>query len=95
MRLRISDPADRDLEDILLHGLRTYGERQASAYISGLRQELGWIAAWPLSSRLFDDVRPPVRRHVFGAHNVIYRVTDDEVLILRIFYHSADWQSLL
>ena len=95
MRLSISDPADQDLEDILYYGLRTYGERQATAYSLGLREELRWIADWPLTSRLFDEIRPPVRRHVYGAHNVIYRVTDEEVLIVRIFYHSVDWKSLL
>jgi toxin ParE1/3/4 len=95
MRLNITDPADRDLEDILYYGLRKYGERQATAYIESLRENLRWIAEWPHTSRLYEDIRPPVRRHVHGAHNVIYRVTEDEVLIVRIFYHSADWKKLL
>jgi len=84
-----------DLENIVVHGLRNFGERRAHAYASGLRDEFRWIADWPLTSRLFDEINPPVRRHVYGAHNVIYRVTDTEVVILRVFHHSVNWINYL
>lgn len=95
MRLRVTDPADRDVEDILEYGLRTYSERQAIAYASDLIDAFRWISNWPLTARLHDDIRPPVRLWPCGAHNVIYTVREDEVVILRIFHHSADWKKHL
>jgi plasmid stabilization system protein ParE len=68
MRLRISDDADRDFENILAHGLRTYGERPAYAFLAALRTEIGYIAEWPLAAELLDEIDPPVRRRVYGPY---------------------------
>jgi toxin ParE1/3/4 len=95
MRLRISDPADRDIKEIHAFGIRTYGERRADDYIGALLDQLRWLADWPLTSREQDDIRPPVRLCIFDAHNIIYDVHPDEIVILRIFHHSADWKQHL
>jgi len=36
-----------------------------------------------------------VRLLTYAAHNIFYDVTDDEVIILRVLYHSADWVHVL
>ena len=95
MRLRITDPADRDIHRIHEYGVEVYGVRTADKYIDMLGDELRWIAAWPHTSRLRDEVRPPVRLRPVMVHNVIYDANDEEVIILRIFHHSIDWQNEL
>jgi toxin ParE1/3/4 len=95
MRLKISDDADRDFENILAHGLRTYGERSAYAFPAALQKEIGYIAEWPLTAQLLDEIDPPVRRRIYGPYNIFYRVSEDKVLILRLFHHTADWTNQL
>ena len=95
MRLRITDPADRDLIELRRYGVRTYGERHADAYLLALHDEFRWIMDWPLTSREHSEVRPPVRLRVFGAHNILYKIAGDELAILRVLHHSADWINLL
>ena len=95
MRLRITDAADQDIKSIDHYGRRHYGDRQTIAYIARLFDDLEWIRDWPLTSRERNEVRPPVRVHPSSAHNILYAVQTDEVLILRVLHHSVNWIDLL
>jgi toxin ParE1/3/4 len=95
MQLEVSAEADHDIDIVLLSGIELYGEQSADRYVTGLVGELGRIAAWPFTSRLRDEVRPPIRLRPFRAHNIFYDVGTETVTIVRILHHSADWTHIL
>ena len=95
MRLEISDPADRDIKQLHAYGREKYGDRQADNYLSALLDQLEWLADWPLTSREHADIRPPIRLCSYDAHNIIYDVRANKVVILRIFHHSVEWRKHL
>jgi toxin ParE1/3/4 len=91
MRLRIAGPADRDIDEVLVFGRRVHGERQADGYLLGLLEYLDQVPLSPFAAQMREEASPPVRLRVYRAHNIIYDVTDDEVVILRILHHSVNW----
>lgn len=95
MRLNISDAARRDLHDLYAYGSEVYGERSARSYLDNLLRAMERLPDFPFAARIRTEVRPPVRLIVHLAHNVFYDVHDDEVEILRVLHHSADWKNLL
>jgi toxin ParE1/3/4 len=95
MRLEISDLADRDIKELFAYGKERYGERQALTYLASLWDQLEWLRDWPLTSREHTEIRPPVRLCTFDAHNIIYDVRGETLVILRVFHHSADWKKRL
>lgn len=85
MRLEISVLASRDLRDLHLYGLGTYGPAQADAYLAGLFATFEHIVQWPFSARERLPVRPPVRLIQHLDHNILYSVDRETVVILRVF----------
>ena len=94
MRLEIGVLASHDLRALHLYGLGTYGPAQADAYLAELLARFEYIAQWPLAVRERLPVRPPVRLVRYQAHNILYRVDDETVTIIRVLHHSANWLDL-
>ena len=94
-RLRILALAAVELDELNYHGIRTYGERQATAYYRALQRQIEQLVEHPFMHRERDDVRPPIRLIHFSAHNVFYDVTDVEAIVTRVLHYSADWKNLL
>jgi len=95
MRLELSARAEREIHELYLHGVSAYGFRQADEYIRQLRQRIGQLAEMPFTGAPRSDIRPGIRLLVFKAHNILYKVTSDSVLIVRILHRSANWVKLL
>ena len=95
MRLKTSSEAERDIYEIHEFGSLNYGTDQADRYVDALRGMFDFLARFPLVARERANMRPPVRLYPYGAHNVIYRVDDNELLIVRVLHHSADWKDWL
>lgn len=91
MQLKVSDEAARDLIELHRYGIARYGERHANLYLDGLVAEFQSMLEWPLATRERTEIRPPLRLRVYRAHNVLYAVRNDEVLIVRILHHNANW----
>jgi len=94
-RLEVSSRAEREIDDLYLHGILRYGLRQADDYVRQLRQRMSQLEETPFIGVERSDVRPHVRLLVFKAHNILYRVTGDSVLIARVLHRNADWMNLL
>ena len=69
----------------------TYGEAAAERYLDELSSHLQMIAKSPGIVRERTEVRPPVRLYPFRAHHVIYMTQGDEVVILQVLNHRANW----
>ena len=91
MLLRLTAPADRDIDDVLRYGRKAHGGERAERYLLGLLEELDEIAAAPFQAQLREEADPPVRLRVYVGHNILYDVLEDEVVILRILHHSVNW----
>jgi toxin ParE1/3/4 len=92
MRLRLSVEAGADIYHIHEYGALNYGLAQADRYLAHLNDMLDFLARYPFSARERHDLRPSVRVGLSGAHNIIYRILADEVLVVRVLHHSAQWQ---
>jgi toxin ParE1/3/4 len=95
MRLDISETARSDLRQTYEYGRQIYGETAAQSYLSAMLLAIDRIPEWPFASRLRKEVRPPVRLLPHEAHNIFYDVHADEVEIVRVLHHSADWVHIL
>ena len=95
MRLSISDAARRDLRSLYDYGVDNYGRQSANQYLDAITLAIERIPDWPLANRLRTEVRPPVRLFAHAAHNVFYDVRSDEVEIIRVLHHAADWVNIL
>ncbi|THV21298.1 type II toxin-antitoxin system RelE/ParE family toxin [Peteryoungia ipomoeae] len=93
MRYRLSRKAEADIIDIAETGIRNWGLRQARTYHDGLFELFELIASTPEMARERDELIPPMRVQRFRAHLIVYRIEDNEVLIVRIRHSREDWQS--
>jgi toxin ParE1/3/4 len=73
-RYRLSQEADRDLQDIFDYTAREFGLDQAIAYVSGFEEIFVNLAANPGLGRKRDEVRNGLRSFVKGNHTLFYRV---------------------
>ncbi len=95
MRHEIGVDASRDLRELHGYGLQKYGGRQADAYLGELFAVFEQIAQWPVATRPRTSAQPPIRLRKHRAHNILYVVQTDTVVILRIFHHSVNWIDIL
>lgn len=91
MRLRFSEAARQDLKAIYLQGEELFGRKQADAYALGLGAAFRLIADYPLSSRLRDETRWPIRARAYRSHVILYTVDETGVLVLRVRHGHEDW----
>lgn len=94
-RLRIADRARREIEDIYEYGEKHDGDGPTARYVSKLADKLNLLADHPFIGTERREVRPPIRLLVHEAHNLLYDVTDDEVIVQRILRHSVKWTDRL
>jgi toxin ParE1/3/4 len=41
------------------------------------------------------EFTPPVRLHRYNAHLIIYRVGNEDILIIRVLHGRQNWEQLL
>ncbi|WP_283193674.1 type II toxin-antitoxin system RelE/ParE family toxin [Rhizobium sp. AN80A] len=94
MSFKLSVEAEEDIITIAAQGVRLFGVAQARRYHDDLYGLLDLIAGNPLIARERDEIHPPVRVHPFKVHLVVYRIEDDDsILIIRIRHGHDDWAS--
>ena len=93
MSYRLSERADRDLDQILYQGLIRFGESQALAYYDALIEFLGVLATMPEAYRNRMEFKHPIRVAPFRQHVVIYDLDDEQITILTIRHGSENWQA--
>ncbi len=93
MAYRLSNSAVEDLLAIWEAGFRLFGLAQAEQYHADLAAIFRFLSENPRAARLRTEISPPVRVHPFKAHLVVYDVSDDGILILRVRHGREDWVS--
>lgn len=94
MSFRLTLAAEDDIIRIAEGGVRLFGPAQARRYHDELFAIFDLIAANPRMARERHELSPPMRIYPFKAHLVIYRIEDDDdVLIVRVRHGHEDWAS--
>ncbi|NEI73591.1 type II toxin-antitoxin system RelE/ParE family toxin [Rhizobium lusitanum] len=94
MSYRLSFEAEEDIIAIAEQGVRMFGAHQARRYHNDLFALLDLLAENPRIARERVEIDPPVRIHPFKAHLIVYRIAEDEtVLVIRIRHGHEDWVS--
>lgn len=85
-----------DIERLYLNGVELFGEVQAERLHHEIYSRFDHLAENPLLGPERNEIVPGLRLYYLPAPVVIaYRVTDAEVIILRVFHGREDYQSLL
>jgi toxin ParE1/3/4 len=84
-----------DLEIIWRYSAETWSIGQADRYIDSLTQGFETLVAMPSLARERSEFSPPMRLHPHGRHLIIYHLTGQAVIIIRVLGAGQDWQALL
>jgi toxin ParE1/3/4 len=87
--VRLTEDADRDLDDILLYGLRELGIEQAMRYQALIERSIATLPDFPDIGFPRDDAFPGSRARIVGVHVIYYRITDELIEVLRILHGHA------
>lgn len=90
LSLRISARAARDLEQIWVHTVETWGEDQAVRYVAQVRGAIDLLRVNPGLARTADDVRPGLRKFTVGSHVLYVRVGDGFLRLVRVLHGRMD-----
>jgi toxin ParE1/3/4 len=91
MAFRTTRAADEDIFNLYEHGVLEYGQPSAESYVAALRAIFELLAANPFMARERSEARPPVRLYPYRAHHILYRIDNEDVLILRVLHGRQDW----
>lgn len=92
---RLTPRALDDLEEIWRYTAETWSIIQADRYTDDLARVFETIATLPTLARERTEFDPPVRIHTHESHLIVYVLTDDHVVILRLLGGRQDWVSIL
>ena len=85
MGYRLAPRAIVDLEEIADY-VAAENPKAASRLLAAIERRVEQLASQPWSGVARDDVAPGIRHLVAGRYLALYRVTDDDVVILRILH---------
>ena len=91
----LTPEAEKDLEDIWLYSYETWSENQANRYIEILEDTFVRLSYMPEQARELLDFDPPVRIFPSAKHIIIYRISGEAIVILRILGARQDWMTIL
>ena len=92
---RLTPTAQRDLEDIWLYTAQTWSMAQADRYTDIIEDTFDRLLFMPEMARERLEFDPPVRIHPSAEHLIIYRVEQDQLVILRVLGAGQDWHAIL
>jgi toxin ParE1/3/4 len=96
MAHRLAAWARAELDHIWDHIARETGSPDlADRQINAITDRFYLLASWPRIGRARDDLRPGLRCFPAGEYVIIYRVEDEDVVVLHVFHGRQDIDSLL
>lgn len=83
-RYKLNKDAEADLVRIHQRGVREFGEVQADQYFHEFFRRFEELARNPLLYPAVDNIRAGYRRSVCGVDSIYYRISGEDVEIMRI-----------
>jgi toxin ParE1/3/4 len=91
MRAIISLRAQADIEEIWEYTAERWSDRQAEAYLRLINAAVDTVTVNPEAGRSYHDyLRPGYRKYLVGSHVLFYRVTNTDVVVVRILHQRMD-----
>ena len=87
-KLRVSDPAKRDLKRIGEYTRRQWGAVQKRKYLGQIKDTFKAIRDTPGLGAPRDDIETGLRAHPVQKHVIFYRETKIELVIVRVLHES-------
>ena len=97
MAHRRAPSADSDLDEIWYHiAKESGGVERADRFIQSIAERFYLLSENPhVGRRRDDDLRPGLRSFPVGQYVIIYRIEDEEVVILHVFHGCRDIEAIL
>lgn len=90
LEIDLSGQAQKDLDDILLYTLQTWGADQQRMYADVLDKALIRLAEDPRKGKRHPKLNAEFRYYYAGRHNIVYRVVGTELKVVRILHDKMD-----
>lgn len=87
---RLSEEADKDIEDIFDYTLETFGIDQAVEYLTNLENILTSLPLNPEMGKARSEIKIGLRSFPFVSHIVFYRIMPDHIRIVRFLHANRD-----
>lgn len=87
---KLSMEAAQDLRKIGRHTQQSWGADQRRKYFDDIGRKFGFIADHPLANPERTEFDPPVRIHHRRRHLILYPVTGECILIVRVLHQSIE-----
>jgi len=96
MAIRTSPEAEAELDDIWYYiATESSSVEVADRLLDTIDDQFALLAKHPLLGRSRDDLKPGLRSIAVGAYVVLYRVEDEDVVILHVLRGRRDIRSVL
>jgi toxin ParE1/3/4 len=87
---RLSNRAEKDLENIAVYSIKNFGIKQARLYRDGLFKTFDMLCAFPMIGSNQNHIKKDVLRQVYEPHSIYYRIDANAIFILRILGPGKD-----
>jgi len=91
-QLVIALAAKNDLKDIHQYGLRQWGQAQSDSYLTAIKDQFWLLTRQPLMGIERSELLPDTRSLPVQSHTLFYRVTTNQVEIIRVLHGRQDPQ---
>ena len=88
LKLTISKKAEKDIRDIWLYSFNVFGKEQANLYINELKRHFLNLQENPYIGVSVDYIRQGYFQHTIQSHNVFYKVSKDNIFIVRVLHNK-------
>lgn len=97
MKYRISQEANRDIENIWLYTFEYWSVEQADRYFNLIIDEIEYLAEDPKSGQDYSKVRKGYFRSQIKSHFIFYRINSEEkeIEVIRILHQRMDIEARL
>jgi toxin ParE1/3/4 len=96
MAHRLAPEVEGELDDIWQYiATQTGSVEIAERVLGAVVGRFSLLATHPLIGRRRDDLRPGLRSILAGEYVIIYRIADEDVVILRVIHGRRDIAALL
>lgn len=87
-KYKLSNKAATDLVAISHYLQKEFGEQQAKAYLTGLKEILLQLSNNPALGQNVTDIRPNYRRYLFQKHAIYFYEIDYGIRVVRILHQQ-------
>jgi toxin ParE1/3/4 len=94
-RLKLGATARADLANIRRYSIREFGPDVADAYFRGFGKAFDMLRSHPFAGQARPAIASDARSLTHRQHRILYRIEDDQVVVVRVLHHAqqVDWPS--